>query len=61
LRDIVINAAHLADQLVAYLDDGRALGVTLRWSLEPEPLEVGGWHRNRAAIVAVRPGADRQR
>jgi MurNAc alpha-1-phosphate uridylyltransferase len=41
-RDIVINAAHLAEQLIAYLDDGRALGVTLRWSLEPEPLEVAG-------------------
>jgi len=41
-RDIVINAAYLADQLVAHLADGRALGVTLRWSLEPEPLEVAG-------------------
>src|SRR6186997_1560105 len=26
-RDIVINAAHLAEQLIAHLDDGRALGV----------------------------------
>jgi MurNAc alpha-1-phosphate uridylyltransferase len=41
-HDIVINAAHLADQLVAHLADGRALGVNLRWSLEPEPLETAG-------------------
>jgi MurNAc alpha-1-phosphate uridylyltransferase len=42
LRDIVINAAHLADQLVARLGDGAALGVRLSWSLEPEPLEAAG-------------------
>ena len=41
-RDIVINAAHLADQLVAQLADGRALGAALRWSLEREPLEAAG-------------------
>lgn len=41
-RDIVINAAHLAGQLVAALGDGGALGVTLRWSLEPEALEAAG-------------------
>lgn len=42
LGDIVINAAHLADRLVAALGDGRAFGVRLRWSIEPEPLEAGG-------------------
>ena len=40
--DIVVNAAHLADQLVARLGDGGALGVRLRWSIEPEPLETAG-------------------
>lgn len=40
--DIVINAAHLADKLVAALGDGRALGVRIAWSIEPEPLEAAG-------------------
>lgn len=40
--DLVINAAHLADQLVATIGDGAAFGVRIRWSLEPEPLEAGG-------------------
>lgn len=42
LRDIVINASHHAERLVAALGDGAAFGVTLRWSIEPEPLEVAG-------------------
>lgn len=42
LREIVVNAAHLADRLVAALGDGRALGVALRWSFEPEALETAG-------------------
>jgi len=41
-RDIVINAAWLASQLVAALGDGGAFGVRIRWSLEPEPLEAAG-------------------
>lgn len=41
-RDIVINAAHLAERLVAALGNGAAFGVTLHWSLEPEPLEAAG-------------------
>jgi MurNAc alpha-1-phosphate uridylyltransferase len=41
-RDIVVNAAHLADRLVAALGDGRLWGVRLRWSVEPEPLEAAG-------------------
>jgi MurNAc alpha-1-phosphate uridylyltransferase len=41
-RDIVINAAWLAPQLVAVLGDGDAFGVRIRWSLEPEPLETAG-------------------
>src|SRR5204862_6797983 len=40
--DIVINAAHLADQLVAALGDGAAFGVRIAWSIEPEPLEAAG-------------------
>ena len=41
-RDIVINAAWLAPQLVAALGNGDAFGARIRWSLEPEPLETAG-------------------
>jgi N-acetyl-alpha-D-muramate 1-phosphate uridylyltransferase len=41
-RDIVVNASHLADRMVAALGDGAAFGVSLRWSIEPEPLEAAG-------------------
>ncbi len=40
--DIVINAAHLAERLVAVLGDGSALGVHLSWSVEAEALETAG-------------------
>ena len=40
--NIVINASHLAERIVERLGDGRALGATLRWSLEHEALETAG-------------------
>lgn len=41
-RDIVVNAAHRAEQLVAALGDGAALGVSISWSLEPVAYETAG-------------------
>ena len=41
-RDLVINAAHLAEQLIGALGDGSRYGVRIRWSREPEPLEPAG-------------------
>ena len=41
-RRIVINAAHLADVLVARLGDGAKFGVRIGWSIEPEALETAG-------------------
>jgi MurNAc alpha-1-phosphate uridylyltransferase len=40
--DLVINAAHGADALMAALGDGAGLGVRIRWSRESEPLETAG-------------------
>jgi MurNAc alpha-1-phosphate uridylyltransferase len=40
--DIVINVAHLPEQFVARLGDGRALGVNIAWSIEPTALESAG-------------------
>ena len=41
-REIVINAAHLADVLIDAIGDGARYGVRIRWSREPEPLEPAG-------------------
>jgi MurNAc alpha-1-phosphate uridylyltransferase len=40
--DLVINHAHLGQQLEEALGDGRGLGVKIAWSREPEPLETAG-------------------
>ncbi|MEO8848786.1 MAG: N-acetylmuramate alpha-1-phosphate uridylyltransferase MurU [Casimicrobiaceae bacterium] len=42
LDDIVINVSAHADQMLAALGDGRAFGVTLRYSREQVPLETAG-------------------
>jgi N-acetyl-alpha-D-muramate 1-phosphate uridylyltransferase len=53
-RDIVINASHHADQLVAALGDGAAFGARIRWSVEAEPLETAGGVAT--ALPLLRPG-----
>lgn len=54
-RDIAINASHLADRLVDALADGRALGVRLHWSIEPEPLETAGGLATASPLFAPVP------
>ncbi len=42
-RDVVINHAHLGEQLIAYLGDGRRYGLRIHYSAEGEQgLETGG-------------------
>jgi len=41
-RQLVINHAHLGQQLEAALGDGAGLDVAIAWSREPEPLESAG-------------------
>jgi MurNAc alpha-1-phosphate uridylyltransferase len=40
--DLVINLAHLGQQIEAFLGDGAAFGVRIQYSREPEPLETAG-------------------
>lgn len=40
--ELVINHAWLGDQVEAFLGDGEAFGVHIRYSAEGEPLETGG-------------------
>ncbi len=54
-RDIVINAAWLASQLVEALGNGDAFGVRIRWSLEAEPLEVAGGIATALTLLAPGP------
>jgi MurNAc alpha-1-phosphate uridylyltransferase len=54
-RDIAINAAHLADRLIAALGDGDAYGVRLHWSREPEPLETAGGVATASGLLAAGP------
>lgn len=42
IRELVINLAHLGDQIVAALGDGTALGVHIEYSREAEALETAG-------------------
>ena len=54
-RDIAINASHLAQRLVDALGDGRGHGVTLHWSIEPEPLETAGGIATARPLLADGP------
>lgn len=40
--ELVVNAAHLGEQIADFCGDGSAWGVSLRLSMEAEPLETAG-------------------
>jgi len=55
-RDIVINYAHLGDQIEALLDDGSAWGVSIRYSEEPPgALETAGGIANALPLLGNAP------
>jgi MurNAc alpha-1-phosphate uridylyltransferase len=59
IRDIVINHAHLGDQIEALLDDGSAWGVSIRYSEEPPgALESAGGIANALSLLADSPDED---
>lgn len=41
-RELVINHAHLGEQIENFLGDGAAYGVSIQYSAEGEPLETAG-------------------
>ena len=55
VREIVINVWHLADQIVACLQDGSAWGVRIRWSRESELLDTGGGIANARHLLGAEP------
>ena len=42
IQEVVINVSYLAEQIIERLGDGSHYGVHIHYSIEPEPLEVGG-------------------
>jgi MurNAc alpha-1-phosphate uridylyltransferase len=55
-RDIVINHAHLGDQIEALLDDGSAWGLSIRYSEEPPgALETAGGIANALHLLGDAP------
>ncbi len=55
-NDIVINHAHLGEQIVARLGDGEAFGVQIRYSPElPQALETGGGIYNALTLLGDQP------
>jgi mannose-1-phosphate guanylyltransferase len=42
IRDIVINLHHFGEQIETRLGDGQGLGLSIRYSKEPELLDTGG-------------------
>jgi MurNAc alpha-1-phosphate uridylyltransferase len=56
IRDIVINHAHLGDQIEALLDDGGAWGVSIHYSEEPPgALETAGGIANALPLLGAEP------
>lgn len=55
LCDIVINLAHLGEQIAAALDDGSTLGVRIRYSREPQALETAGGIAQALPLLGAAP------
>lgn len=53
--ELVINHAWLGEQIEAYLGDGSALGVQIRYSPEGEPLETGGGIHRALPLLGEEP------
>jgi len=56
ITELVINHAHLGEQLVGALGDGHASGVNIAWSAEPDgALETGGGIFNALPLLGDAP------
>ena len=55
IHDIVINLHHLGEQIEQCLGDGKALGVTIRYSREATLLETGGGIQRALPLLGDQP------
>ncbi len=53
--DLVINNAHLGQQIEDFLGDGAVFGVRIQYSREPEPLETAGGIANARNFLGEAP------
>ncbi len=53
--ELVINHAHLGEQIENFLGDGRAYGVNIQYSAEGEPLETAGGIANALPLLGEAP------
>lgn len=53
--ELVINHAHLGEQIEATLGDGRRFGVSIRYSPEKEALETAGGIANALSLLGTEP------
>jgi N-acetyl-alpha-D-muramate 1-phosphate uridylyltransferase len=51
LTDILILTSYLGEQIEEYFQDGRGLGLSIRYSREPEPLGTGGAFREARHLL----------
>ncbi|MGD9786756.1 MAG: N-acetylmuramate alpha-1-phosphate uridylyltransferase MurU [Sulfuricellaceae bacterium] len=54
-RELVINHAHLGDQIEAALGDGSRYGVSIRYSVEAEALETAGGIAQALGLLGDKP------
>lgn len=55
ITDIVVNTAHLGDQVAAVLGDGSRLGASIQYSPEGEALETGGGIHRALPVLGQEP------
>jgi MurNAc alpha-1-phosphate uridylyltransferase len=55
VRDIVVNHAHLGEQIERALGDGSSWGASIRYSPESEALETGGGIRRALPLLGGAP------
>nr|WP_116368501.1 nucleotidyltransferase family protein [Parahaliea mediterranea] len=55
VRDLVINAAHLGEQVADFCGDGSQWGASIALSREPEPLETAGGIQRALPLLGDAP------
>ncbi len=55
VREVVINIAHLGEQVAAFAGDGSRWGLAIAWSREAEALETAGGIAQARALLGTAP------
>lgn len=55
IQEVIINTAYLGEQIEQFAGNGRAFGLTIHYSREPEPLETGGAIHRALPLLGTEP------